>query len=1391
MDGALELFFLPDEYDVKTSQADVEAPEKDWRPFRELESPNTSSSRISSSSLYRGVVRGGQKYDLPSFYQDRAIYFRVRIAGTFVWSKSFAVPIMIHQNRKKFVKHKAEPIKWDLKKSSIETSLNSNNQNLSDFSMKRSWRSDSNRTIEFFSSYWIINKTGLCLRYNSLALKSETKSDHFVNDSPNTSHLFSREEFSDSLNISNNKTHSVPIITNNFHNGIRFLPYDLTTNVLNDQYYIYNIKYHENLRNFRVSRSLRRDKPVYMSNDSLLAVSWPECILSLQSPTSLSCIIRTHENDSNLTCPEFITFQISHDSYVDLCIDSRSSHPPVWAERLGFRKQQGQKILTNKSNISFNVFRKFYKSLDTVSLGGNNHDSLPSLHDTMYFIIASKFSGSYIEPSIRNFKVKNQTGLFSSRILYQQLPWFTVGDRIYLDRDIKCFSIPARLKSSSILAIQTSDADADLDVDGLIQFDILQNSVVFLCIDSKISKLPSWIHLLKFKKRNLNILADIEGSLKFDLYSRSYKYPEFTRVSLNGIGLSSKEHNYFVLVVNENDLSTKKLSGDDLRVINSSPLNLIDLPPSVEGIVSPLLNLSTFWDESILGEISYQPVQLDPFGPQWSTVYDAEHDSKNEIEASNYLFSLSISRLPGIFSQTFVAMLLPKYIIISQLNFDLCIIPHIEIIEPDLNINVDDVFYGPRFIIGPHGSGVVYNFGGDLLVKKPQMNYKYKRLISVADASYKLDNDNFSKPLLFDDLSCPEQFIWLNYCMDNDSNSKALNEKILVQAKTMYEGSTTILVLSDISSKPPYRIENRSSSLTLSFRQSGTDESWVNLPPLSWKSYALYDSASPHYLELIVKNIDEQSKKISLDDIHAVTYMVLASKDSRQECYLSGLTTVDGTTRVLTINELSSKISLTRKFQDDKQNKPFISKTRNYQFYSSLLSIIDFKSKFHGLEISLINSDETDLISVYIEDIDLIYQGSNSHVNFSIKHIQIDDMRPLAKSKFAVVLSPTDSGLNSHIRGEEEVKWLSLKCDWNPFSKRILHIHNLELLVQKLDFKLDLDMIVNLFDFLGDSISFSNENQLSSIGSLIPSSKLQEIFMNAVKDILLFEMTDSIKKIQLQSDKIPIFIEKFYHSEVVISFEILLGISELTLKANSKINSLGGPVLSYVPGIIGSMANTSPTIGFQEKCIENYFGEVGNLINPIASSFQQQALVQIYKIFGSLDLIGDPLSLFEDIGSGFEKFLQKTEDEFSSLDLKGEGIKSLVFSIIGGVFNSLSKITGSIASIVNASTGNTRNYDMATERENFDSSVSSQAADILVRSVIHGFSSIIDEPGRGFSKEGSMGAIKGLFKGLVKLITTPVAGTFDAVSVVSGGVRSSLQLQARPVGRRRLPNSRN
>ena len=52
----------------------------------------------------------------------------------------------------------------------------------------------------------------------------------------------------------------------------------------------------------------------------------------------------------------------------------------------------------------------------------------------------------------------------------------------------------------------------------------------------------------------------------------------------------------------------------------------------------------------------------------------------------------------------------------------------------------------------------------------------------------------------------------------------------------------------------------------------------------------------------------------------------------------------------------------------------------------------------------------------------------------------------------------------------------------------------------------------------------------------------------------------------------------------------------------------------------------------------------------------------------------------------------------------GEGVRSLVFSVVGGLFNSISKITGSVADLVSATTGNKRSYEIASEKEHMEKS---------------------------------------------------------------------------------------
>ena len=195
-------------------------------------------------------------------------------------------------------------------------------------------------------------------------------------------------------------------------------------------------------------------------------------------------MIKTSSCDRTFNTSEYMTFQISYDAYIDICVDSRCSSPPTWAVHLGFREQKGHLIKTNAFEIAFKVFRKFYRLTEKVELGPNiyesnkSHVGISPNDIRMYFVIASKFDGGFPEPSVSNFRVNNQT-FFSSRLHYSQLPRFTVGDGMYVDRNVYCSSLPSILWNVPLLAIQTDNRDADTERAGLIQVRQNYNYIYF------------------------------------------------------------------------------------------------------------------------------------------------------------------------------------------------------------------------------------------------------------------------------------------------------------------------------------------------------------------------------------------------------------------------------------------------------------------------------------------------------------------------------------------------------------------------------------------------------------------------------------------------------------------------------------------------------------------------------------------------------------------------------------------------------------------------------------------------------------------------------------------------------------------------------------------------
>ena len=90
------------------------------------------------------------------------------------------------------------------------------------------------------------------------------------------------------------------------------------------------------------------------------------------------------------------------------------------------------------------------------------------------------------------------------------------------------------------------------------------------------------------------------------------------------------------------------------------------------------------------------------------------------------------------------------------------------------------------------------------------------------------------------------------------------------------------------------------------------------------------------------------------------------------------------------------------------------------------------------------------------------------------------------------------------------------------------------------------------------------------------------------------------------------------------------------------------------------------------------------ITQKIISRYKGDVVTQLYKVFGSLNIIGNPMGLLRNISTGFQDLATKPAKgfvhgpaEFGLGILEGTG--SLVAHSVGGAFNSLSKITGTVS----------------------------------------------------------------------------------------------------------------
>ncbi|KAJ8370962.1 hypothetical protein SKAU_G00109900 [Synaphobranchus kaupii] len=211
------------------------------------------------------------------------------------------------------------------------------------------------------------------------------------------------------------------------------------------------------------------------------------------------------------------------------------------------------------------------------------------------------------------------------------------------------------------------------------------------------------------------------------------------------------------------------------------------------------------------------------------------------------------------------------------------------------------------------------------------------------------------------------------------------------------------------------------------------------------------------------------------------------------------------------------------------------------------------------------------------------------------------------------------------------------------------------------------------------------------------------------------------------------------------------------------------PDLKALKGTLGI-----PLIRFEDAVINMYpFTRVHPyetqeiIINDVLKHFREELISQAAQILGSVDFLGNPMGLLNDVTEGVSELI------------KYGNVGGLIRNVTHGVSNSAAKFAGTLSDGLGKTMDNRHQSEREYIRYHGATSGEHLVAGIhgLAHGIIGGLTSVITSTVEGVKTEGGVsGFFSGLGKGLVGTVTKPVAGALDFASETAQTVRDMASL---------------
>nr|KAF6509027.1 vacuolar protein sorting 13-like protein D [Rousettus aegyptiacus] len=436
----------------------------------------------------------------------------------------------------------------------------------------------------------------------------------------------------------------------------------------------------------------------------------------------------------------------------------------------------------------------------------------------------------------------------------------------------------------------------------------------------------------------------------------------------------------------------------------------------------------------------------------------------------------------------------------------------------------------------------------------------------------------------------------------------------------------------------------------------------------------------------------------------------------------------DGPTRALQITDFSQRKSDRSSYELDELpvTEQELQKLKNPDREQELEVLVKLEG---GIGLSLINKVPEELVFASLTGINVHYtQLATSHMlELSIQDVQVDNQLIGTTQPFMLYVTPL-SNENEAIEMGPAVQVNAVEL---PSKSALTNIYkHLMITAQRFTVQIEEKLLLKLLSFFG--------------------------YDQAESEVEKYDENLHEKTVEQGGTPIRYYFENLKISIPQIKLSVFTS-NKLPLDLKALKSTLGFPLIRFEDAVI----NLDPFTRVHPYETKEF------IINDVLKHFQEELLSQAARILGSVDFLGNPMGLLNDVSEGVTGLI------------KYGNVGGLIRNVTHGVSNSAAKFAGTLSDGLGKTMDNRHQSEREYIRYHAATSGEHLVAGIhgLAHGIIGGLTSVITSTVEGVKTEGGVsGFISGLGKGLVGTVTKPVAGALDFASETAQAVRDTATL---------------